>query len=153
MNNLTTSKNHIRAMTPQAVDKVRELETRLLADSQVLIPTDHILHAGMYARTIVVPAGVALTGALLKIATLLIISGDMILYVDGAPHRLTGYNVFAGSAHRKQAGLAVTDTAVTMIFKTDVKTVAEAEEEFTDEAHMLWSRLDGAINNIIFTGE
>lgn len=153
MNNLTTSQNHIRAMTPQAVDKVRELETRLLADSQVLIPTDHILHAGMYARTIVVPAGVALTGALLKIATLLIISGDMILYVDGAPHRLTGYNVFAGSAHRKQAGLAVTDTAVTMIFKTDVKTVAEAEEEFTDEAHMLWSRIDGAINNIIFTGE
>jgi len=153
MNTLTAKGNHILSMSDGAIAKVRELEADLLSRTQVLIPTDHILHGGMYSRTIVIPAGVAITGTLLKIATLLIISGDMCLYVDGVSHRMTGYNVFAGSAQRKQAGFAITDTAVTMIFKTDAKTVAEAEEEFTDEHHLLWSRADGAVNNIIFTGE
>ena len=35
---------------------------------QVPIETRHVLHAGMYARTICIPAGVLITGALVKVA-------------------------------------------------------------------------------------
>ena len=140
-------------MTTFEVNKVRALEEELLKEPQVKIPTYHHLHAGMYARTIVVPAGVILTGSLMKIPTLLIINGHFLLFAGDKSFELKGYNVFTGGAHRKQAGVAVTDTQVTMIFATKATTVEEAEEEFTDETHLLWSRLDDAINHITITGE
>ena len=131
----------ISAMSPRAIDNVRRLEEMALTCPQVLIETDHTFHAGMYARTIIIPAGVVLTGALIKIATLLIVSGDALVYVeDGPPLELRGYNVLPAAAGRKQAFVAQTDVSLTMIFPTQAKTVEEAEEEFTDEADRLFSR-------------
>ena len=99
-----------------------------------------------------VPAGVAITGALMKIPTMLILSGDFVIYIDDVPVELHGYNVFTGCANRKQAGYALTDTNVTMIFPTQAKTVEEAEEEFTEECHLLFSRYPDAINHTMITG-
>ena len=130
----------IPAMSPHAIDNVRRLEEITLACPQVAIATGHILHAGMYARTITIPAGVVLTGALIKIATLLIVQGDAIVYVEGGPLALHGYNVLPADAGRKQAFVAQTDVSLTMIFPTQAKTVEEAENEFTDEADRLFSR-------------
>lgn len=146
-------KNRIPAMTDEAVAKVRVIESIALELPQIKIDTDHVLHAGMYARTITIPAGALLTGALINVATLLIVSGHTHVYLDGKPHEIKGYNVLAASAHRKQAFLAVTDTHLTMIFTTKSKLVASVEEEFTDEAHLLMSRADGAINYITITKE
>lgn len=131
---------HIPAMSPRAIDNVRRLEEVALTCPQVAIPTDHVLHAGLYARTITIPAGVVLTGALIKIATLLIVQGDAVVYVEGGPVELRGYNVLAAAAGRKQAFIAETDVNLTMIFPTQAKTVEEAETEFTDEADRLFSR-------------
>lgn len=151
-NEITLSNEHIASMSPVAIANVRSLENEILKQEQVKIFTDHVIHAGMYARTIFVPAGVVLTGALMKIATILIISGDFILYAGDQAVELNGYNVLTGNPNRKQAGFAKTDTWVTMVFPTEVKSVAEAEEEFTDDVDLLSSRLDGALNNIRITG-
>src|SRR5471032_2473707 len=83
----------IPAMTARAIDKVRRLEGLASALPQVPIRTDHVLHAGMYARTVFVPAGVMITGVEIKIPTLLIIDGEATVYVDGEPMRLSGHNV------------------------------------------------------------
>ena len=119
---------------------------------QVEIDTSHIIHGGMYARTIMIPAGVMLTGALIKIATLLIVQGDVLVYIGDKTIELTGYNVLPASANRKQAFFAKTNTFLTMIFPSQATDIESAELEFTDETNMLISRKN-SFNKIIITGE
>ncbi len=130
----------IPAMSESAIDLVRQLETEVLKAPQIDMPTQHVLHAGVYARTICLPADGVLTGALIKIATTLIVSGDTTVFTDDGLVRLTGYNVLLASAGRKQAFVAHADTHITMLFATRARTVQEAEEEFTDEHQLLMSR-------------
>jgi hypothetical protein len=153
MSEIVTARRHIAAMGDAAIENVRRLESLASELPQVAIATDHVIHAGMYARTVMVPAGVMITGVLIKIATLLIVHGDAVVYVDGGPMRLRGYNVLPASAGRKQAFVAQTDTHLTMIFASDAKTAAEAERQFTDEIDRLSSRQDTESNRIIITGE
>lgn len=116
-----------------ATVRIRELP-------QVDLATEHVFHAGMYARTIRLPAGTVLTGALIKIPTLLVIHGDAeILNFDGWVD-IRGYAVLAGDAGRKQAFFARSAVEMTMVFATSAQTVDEAEREFTDEFEQLMSR-------------
>lgn len=101
---------NLPVMGQSEVDSVRELETAAMRLPQVHIPTDHVFHAGMYARTIKIPAGVALTGAQIKIPTILIISGDTLVYGENGATRYTGYHVALGQRGRKQAFYALQDT-------------------------------------------
>lgn len=152
MNNLSVQTSNLITMSSDEIEKVRELERVILTMPQAEIPTKQLLHAGMYARTMFVAAGVTVVGAFMKCATTLIISGDMKVYIGKETVELKGYNIVPASANRKQAGYAITDTYVTMLFPTNAKTVEEAEEELTDEVDKLMSR-KGGNNNIMVTGE
>jgi hypothetical protein len=138
-------------MTPAAIGRIRAFEQINMQCEQVPITTFHLLHAGMYARTITIPAGVVLTGALIKRATVLIANGDTTVSTGDRSFLLTGHHVVPASANRKQAFVAHTDTQLTMLFPTAAKTVEEAEAEFTDEADLLFSRSGENVINI--TGE
>lgn len=153
MTGLVAAESRIPTMTPQAIDKVRELEAITRELPQVEIATEHVLHGGMYARTICIPAGVVLTGVFIRVPTLLVFDGNATVNASDEVVTLVGYHVLAASAHRRQAFLAHADTRLTMVFATQAKTVAEAEDEFTDEAHLLFSRKPGAVNHINITGE
>ena len=153
MSDLVAAQPRIPAMSEAAIDKVRRLESLALETPQIAIDTQHVIHAGMYARTVYVPAGVMITGALIKIATLLVVHGDADVYVDGESIRLEGYNVLPASAGRKQAFVALTDLHLTMIFPSRAKNVADAELQFTDECDRLSSRRDVDSNRTIITGE
>jgi GNAT superfamily N-acetyltransferase len=143
----------IPRMSIPGIDKVRRLESERAALPQVPLRTQHLLHGGMYARTVYVPAGTVITGTLIKVATVLIVDGDAMLYVDAdEPLHCTGYNVMPASAGRKQAFWMKGNTALTMIFPTAAATVEQAEREFTDEFDLLASRRDG-LNEIHVTGE
>ncbi|MGL4680420.1 MAG: hypothetical protein ACRCWC_13690, partial [Plesiomonas shigelloides] len=137
MSDLILAQNCIPAMSDESVAKVRALESEAMQQPQVQIETIHTLHAGTYARTIMIPAGVMITGALIKIPTTLIVSGECMVFIGGDTIKLVGYNVLPASANRKQAFLAVTDTWLTMMFKTAATTVEDAEHEFTDECDLL----------------
>ncbi len=138
--------------TPAALAKVCELEKRVLEVPQVEFTTHHVLHGGVYYRTICIRKGVVLTGALIKIPTTLVVSGKAtVLIGDGEEHLVEGYRVFAASAGRKQAFITHEDTYITMSFKTNAKTVEEAEAEFTDDHERLMSRR--GVNEIVITGE
>ena len=141
----------IPAMTPAEIERVRHVENGLLAMPQPPIETHHILHAGMYARTIRIPAGLAITGALVKIPTMLVIQGDTIVWMGNEVKRITGYGVLTAAAGRKQMFIAMADTYITMVFPTAAQTAEEAEREFTDEFDLLASRRDGAVNETIST--
>lgn len=145
--------NRIPAMSASGIARVRELEAITRELPQVEIATEHVLHGGMYARTITIPAGVLLTGALIRVPTLLVFDGHATVSAGDEAIELAGYHVLAASAGRRQAFLAHADTRLTMVFATQVKSVEEAEDEFTDESHLLFSRKPGAVNHINITGE
>lgn len=143
MSDLILTRNYsIPAMSDAAIARVGEFESYALKLPQIEIETFHTFHAGMYARTIMIPDGVVLTGALIKIATVLIVSGYVTAYMGNQKVELRGYHVLPASAHRKQAFIAHRDTYLTMLFPTNAKTIEEAENEFTNEADKLISRKD-----------
>lgn len=138
---MTIQKAHdLPAMSWQHIHNVQKIESWAKNEPQVQLPVQHVFHAGMYARTVRVPAGVMITGALIKIPTILIVSGDCGIYLGGEFARVIGQRVFSAAAGRKQIFIARKATDLTMCFPTDAKTVKEAEEQFTDEAHMLQNR-------------
>ena len=141
------------AMSEEDIEKVRRLQERMLAMPQVKITTAHTFHAGTYARTIHIPKGAALVGALIKIPTLLIFNGRATVFIGEERLEIDGYHVIPASAGRKQVFIAHADTDLTMIFATGAKTIEDAENEFTDEAHLLMSRKNPETNSITITGE
>lgn len=150
MNELVVGKR-IPEMSLADVEQVRSIEKHMLEMPQIPIRTDHCLHAGMYSRTVMIPADVMITGVLIKIATMLIVSGSAIVYVGDHSFELHGYNVLPASAHRKQAFVAKTDMYLTMIFPCNAESIEEAEKMFTDEYHLLASH--NSSNNIMITGD
>lgn len=97
------------------------------------IPIEHFIHEGVYYRTCFVPKDVAIIGALVKIPTTVIVSGNCYVTLGNTIGKLEGYNVIKAEAGRRQAFRAITDTYITMCFRTNSKDVKEAEKEFTDE--------------------
>lgn len=128
--------------TPEHVQKVIvEAREKIIASGEeVDIPVEHFLHAGMYARTIRVPAGKVIFGALIKIPTTVIVHGHTRVLVGEEVEVLTGYNVIQAGPGRMQVFVAISDIEITMMFATTAKTVEEAEQEFTDEYQLLQSR-------------
>lgn len=127
-------------MSDALLANLTNVQDRLLELPQIDIQTEHVIHGGMYTRTIRLGTGVVLMGALVKIPTMLIVSGRTKVFTGENWIELDGYHVIPARAGRKQIFVTSQETNITMIFRTDAKTVEEAEEEFTDEATALMSR-------------
>lgn len=153
MRNALLSSSALPAMTPAAIQNVRAFEDKLLEKPQIDLKMRHVIHAGIYSRTLFMPKGLFMTGAPVKIPTLLTLQGDVMVWIGQESVRYTGYAVLPAAAHRKQMFRTFKDTHITMAFATQAKTVAEAEREFTDEAERLASRRDEAHNETVITGD
>ncbi|CAB4122026.1 hypothetical protein UFOVP16_42 [uncultured Caudovirales phage] len=153
MNDLVISDRHVSSMSDEAIQRVRAFEADAMAMPQSVLETDHVLHGGQYTRTIFMPAGLVITGALIKVPTTLVVCGECQVFLGDCSRHLTGYHVLAASAGRKQAFAAIADTYLTMSFPTQARTVEDAEREFTDEAHLLLSRSEYGKNVYTITGE
>lgn len=136
----------------QTIKRLQDAESKLLTAEQIDLATHHVLHGGMYARTIRIPAGVILTGALIKRATVLIFNGHADALVGDEWAEVNGYGVICGSAGRKQVFITRSYVEMTMLFPTQATTVEEAEREFTDDADRLMSRRSTR-DVIVVTGE
>ena len=145
--------DHIRASTPAQIAQIERLSEFLLGLPQADIETHHVLHGGMYARTIAIPAGVCIAGAFIRVPTILVANGHMTVVAGSLSTLIDGHRVFAGSAGRNQAFLAHADSYLTMCFATEAQTIADAEDEFTAQSHLLVSRRAGAVNHTTITGE
>ncbi len=126
---------------------VRQVASASLAGHrQVVLPVRHFIHAGAYVRTIEIPPRGLITNVPIKIPTVVIVSGTVIVSVSDRLQDvegwslLEGYNVLEASAPRQQVFFSPTGAHMTMFFGTQAGTVEEAEAEFTDEVHMLQNR-------------
>lgn len=150
---IAEQKNIIRPMDERALARVRSIESAMMALDQVQMPVHHTIHGGVYTRSVRIPVGVMLAGALIKVPTTIIVSGDVTVWANDQTMRVRGYRVLVGSAGRKQVFVAHGDTDMTMMFATSATSVDEAEREFTDEWELLMSRRHPDINTELVTGE
>jgi hypothetical protein len=153
MTSLATNSSRIAVMSEAAIEKVRVVQNEMLKMPQVNLPVHHTLHGGMYSRSLVIPAGVALAGAFILVPTMLIVSGNVTVYANDQAYEIDGYQVLVASAGRKQLFVAHSDTNMTMLFATTATTVEAAEDEFTSESSLLASRRYEDLNTTIITGE
>jgi hypothetical protein len=129
-----------KTMSRSEIARTKSLEAWAGGQPQVTLPISHFLHAGTYSRTVLVPSGMMITGALVKIPTLLICAGRALVYVGDDTVKLEGYNVIRAEPGRKQAFVALSDLHLTMVFASAAASVEAAEDEFTDEVELLQSR-------------
>lgn len=135
----TTEVNRFLEGIP-SVQSVKRLEEIILQLPQVDLKTESVIHGGMCARTIFIPAGTVLTGALTNLDNICIVCGDITVTTDEGPRRLTGYNVLGASMGYKRVGITHADTWWTMMFKTDSTDPDEVEREMTDEHNALQTK-------------
>lgn len=133
----------IQPSTPSAIDLVRSVESAMMTMPQVDVHIEHHLHAGVYTRTAYIPAGVTISGAEIVIDTVLIINGNITIHTGDTSITVDGFRVIDASAGRKTLFTAHTDSTLTMVFATSVKTVEAAEDEFTTESARLQTRARG----------
>lgn len=152
MNEVAIQKVEVPAMTDEQIAKVFELEKVMAQLPQSHLETHHLIHAGMYARTVYVPAGSMFTSVVVKVPTVLTVCGDCTVYLGGSTLRVTGYNVFPAAANRKQAYLAHGDTAITMTFATKAMTIEEIELESVDDPSLLAAARGGKDHVLITEG-
>lgn len=139
----------LSSTSDDTAEKIRSFETERREMPQVPFVTEHTFHAGMYARTVRIPALTVLTNVLIKIPTLLIVHGCCKMLAGDKWIVIEGYQVIPGEAGRKTICVTATETEFTMIFATSATTVEEAEAEFTGEAENLISR--SMENDIVVT--
>lgn len=127
---LPACSKHDLALMDKVIDEVKKLPPIDIAINQ-------LFHAGLYVRTCFVPEGSVIVGALIKVPTVVTISGHCKATVGSKTVEVDGYVVLKADAGRRQAFVALEDTYITMSFSTKAKTFAEAEREFTDEYKLL----------------
>lgn len=144
------------ALTPPSAETLAQLKALhewVKQFEQTPIATEHLLHAGMYARTIRLEPQTILNGSLIKAATILIVHGSCAAVAGDRVVELEGYSVIPGCAGRKQTFVTRSAVEMTMICAIDAKTVEAAEDAIFAEADELMSRQDGANDTCIITGE
>jgi hypothetical protein len=129
---------------PEIAEKIRNATEKIKPSEHTFqAQMEHVLHAGTYARTARVGAGMAFTSVLIRIPTLVIVHGHCCVVSGDKWRMLDGYNVLQAAAGRIQAYVTLGETEITMIFATEATTIEQAEAEFTDEADGLLSRRQG----------
>ena len=93
---------------------IYRIEQYLLTLPQVEIPVDHQFVNGLYARSVTVPSGVMLTGAVHKDECFFIVrTGRMLITTDDDPIEAKAGFMAASKAGSKRIGYALEDTTVT----------------------------------------
>lgn len=146
MNDLATHSPVPALVAPdtQTLAALRDLDALMREMPQTEVRVDHLLHAGMYARTCHLPAGVIASGVVLSRSTVLVISGDVTIFTGNDSARLTGFHVLPGLRGRKALFRTHAETHMAMVLPSDAQSVAEAELEITDEPQLL-AKLPGDV--------
>jgi hypothetical protein len=139
--------------SPPVLDGLMRLQTLIATLPQIDLPTEHLLHGGMYVRTIRRDTDSVTIGSLINKATILIVNGSCSMLIGDRRVDLEGYNVLAGLPGRKSFSIARGSVEMTMICPTTATTVEEAENEIFAEADQLLSRRDDSRDQVTITGQ
>jgi hypothetical protein len=142
----------LQPTTKEALDWLDGINQEILKYEQCLVHTRHLIHGGMYARTIILSADTKMVGSIILKPTILVVHGTTSVLSGNDRIELEGYSVLAGESGRKQFFWTHSQVEMTMLVATSAKTVEDAENEVFGEADLLISRRDGS-DSCIITGE
>ena len=95
-------------------EPIYRLEAELLKLPQVNMPVEHAFCAGLYARTMHIPAGTVLTGAIHREESFFLVrKGQLIVSTDSGPRILAPGDMSVSKIGAKRAGITLTDVEVT----------------------------------------
>jgi hypothetical protein len=113
--------------------KVFALEDQLNKLPQVECPVWNHFAPGLYARKMLIPKGVTLTGAIHKTEHLCVISGDITVTTDDGVKRITdAHAILTSKPGAKRAGYAHEDTYWTTVHATNETDLDKLVEELTE---------------------
>ena len=127
---------------------IYRLEAELLKLPQVDMPVEHAFCAGLYARTMHIPAGTALTGAIHRQESFFLVrKGSLIVSTDNGPRTLGPGDMSVSNIGTKRAGVALTDVEVTTFHANptneqepqalwDLFTIPAPSLEYAQTAHL-----------------
>ena len=102
------------AKVPAAHEPIYRLEAHLLTLPQVDMPVEHDHCSGLYARTMKIPAGTVLTGAVHREECFFVVrSGIIAITTDKGVTKAHAGDMLKSAAGTKRAGVAITDVVVT----------------------------------------
>lgn len=157
VNNLATKESlpmdlTMPKMSTNQLAKAKSVEGFMESLEPIICVTQHTLSGGLYSRTLFMPKNTIVYGVLIKVPTTLILSGKMAVFIGDETKHIDGYNVINTLGARRQIVYAMEDSYATLVFKTDAKTIEEAEMEMTNEYDDLMSRQENSINIVNITG-
>jgi quercetin dioxygenase-like cupin family protein len=93
---------------------IYRLEARILELPQVEMPVEHDHCSGLYARTMHIPAGTVLTGAVHREDCFFVVrKGTLAVTTDAGVTKAHAGDMLLSRAGTKRAGVAITDVVVT----------------------------------------
>lgn len=119
----------VPALDVSMKDRIVNLEKEMLKLPQVCIPVKHHFANGLYAREVRIPAGAAITGAVMLDSYLdICVSGTVsVMEPNGQYKQVTGPAVVVRQPGMKRAGYTHTDTVWITCHAVEANTVEEAE--------------------------
>lgn len=145
----SSSTDLVEVFSNPTADKINKYEDILEQMPQVVLNTTHCVSGEVYARTILIPAGVSLVGAVHNKDHINIMCGDITVTTDDGMKRLTGFHVFATKAGMKRVGYAHADTTWSSIMHTKETEIDKIEEDITPDSHKLQTRRLGITSKTI----
>lgn len=93
---LVLSGNALPPAPPEAIEAIRAIEAKVKEREDIHPQMEHVLHAGMYARTCRLGPGTLIVGVLIKLPTMLIVNGGAFVFAGTQWHKIEGlHNVRA----------------------------------------------------------
>ena len=104
----------VKAGVPAEHLPIYRLEAELLKLPQVDMPVEHAFCNGLYARTMHIPAGTVLTGAIHREESFFLVrKGELIVSTENGPITIGPGDMSVSKIGTKRAGITLTDVEVT----------------------------------------
>jgi hypothetical protein len=149
LESLKDNNDLIEVFTNPTKEKIENYEALLAKREQVDLQVLQTAFEGVYTRTIFIPAGVSLVGAVWNKDHTNIMCGDITVTTDEGMKRLVGYNVFCTKAGMKRVGYAHCPTYWTSVVHTNETDITKIEDEITLESNKLQTRRIGITSKVV----
>jgi hypothetical protein len=133
-------------VTNRMLDKVNRLEQENSRLPQVSVPLWHYFAPGLYARQMLIRAGITLTGAVHKSEHICIVSGNLNVTDDQEVRNIQALQeIFVSLPGTKRAMYAIDDTYFTTVHAT---TETDLEKLVSELTHSTAQELIGGADNV-----
>jgi len=130
--------------------RIDALEREMARHPQVELTIRHYFASGLYAREMLVPKGVLMSGLVHRTETIgIMVRGQMLIFGDdGVRVKVKAPHTHVGKPGTKRVGYAIEDVVWTTLHRTDLTNLADIEKEqffITDDSINMFDFVTGKV--------